>query len=225
MAGRITRVLAPAFLQPCQFIYALHRLKCVLAGQVVLAVIDSTSREQYTWIDIICAQETLCDTLAYLVREEGAVIKGVLPDVPGMSSRGHDTVLQLETSRGGRLRLIQSVSSSPLLSIPHYYSTHLMNAVTRDFLVIAYPKLTFIGRGLLTEAAFPAHMDPTSFVVAEEASGVEKQDAQKRGSPSPLSIKLDQWRTLGDDECVRIRLNQRTVGCRSLETVRWTLQD
>ncbi|KAI0826347.1 hypothetical protein BC629DRAFT_1455519 [Irpex lacteus] len=147
---RVTQLLAPNFNEPRQFIDALcpSRLNSILGGPFVASFIDSSS---------------------FFIKKEHATIKGVLADVPGMSSDAFDSALHLETSRGAKIRLIQSAGSSPLFSITHYYSTHLMNFITADFLVIAYPKLTFIHQGLLADDEYPANAEPSPTRIAFES--------------------------------------------------------
>lgn len=225
---RVTQLLAPNFNEPRQFIDALcpYRLNSVLSGPFVSSLIDSSSCEQYTWLDIISGHDTFCDALTFLIKKEHAIIKGVLADIPGMSSDAFNSALHLETSRGAKIRLIQSAGSSPLFSITHYYSTHLMNFITADFLVIAYPKLTFIHQGLLADDEYPANAEPTSFTVVEgDLEAGAKGDVNSGGSatPSAFITDKDKWRTFSDDDCVRIRLKDVAVDVGFLKAVRWRL--
>lgn len=225
---RVTQCLAPYFDEPLNFLKQLShtRLNAVLSGQFVSSLLDSTNSEQYTYLDIISGRHTFSDTLSYLLKEEGATIKGVLAQVPGMRSEAFASAIEIELNKSsvGRVRLIQSVRSSPLFPITLYYSTHLMNAIADNVLVVGYPKLTFLNRGLLTENEYPADPEPTSFSVLDSQEVLGRDTPRVPGRvaiPSAVASNLDQWRTFADCECVHIRLSQAAVDYGALKLVRW----
>lgn len=222
---RVTQLLAPYFDEPLIFLKELShpRLNSVLSGQFVASLLDSTNSEQYTYLDIISGRHTFSDTLAYLLKEEGATIKGVLAQVPGMRSEAFASAIEIELKKSsvGRVRLIQSVRSSPLFPVTLYYSTHLMNAIADNVLVVGYPKLTFLNRGLLTENEYPADPEATSFAILDSQEVLGPAVPGRVAVPSAVTSNLDQWRTFADSECVHIRLNEAAVDMGALKLVRW----
>ncbi len=226
---RITNLLTPYFAEPLMFLQQLSplRLNAVLSGHFVSAMLDSTNSQQYTYLDVFSGRDSFSDMLSYLLKKEGATVKGVLADVPGLGSKAFKCALQLETASGGLIRLIQSVRSSPFFPITLYYSTHLMNAITDNVLVVAYPKLTFLHRGVLTEDEYPADPEPTSFSVADLTERDLATDnglpAGRVASASAAFANLDKWRSFADRDCVHIRLNDAAFDVGPLKMVTWNV--
>ena len=64
----------------------------------------------------------------------------------------------IETGKG-RMDILQSREDCPFYPIAHYWSTHLMNALTSEAVVCGYPALTLQRKGVAVEGGIPGPVD------------------------------------------------------------------
>ena len=60
-----------------------------------------------------------------------------------------------------RVCLIRSATTCPLFPVAHYRATHLMNFVSKDRVVVAYPTLTFARKGIVVNVHGQSEIDST----------------------------------------------------------------
>lgn len=149
---RLIALLYPEVTDAQRFLDALHTFNAVITGNFVLTLIDPLQRQTFSSIDVIVGREEYGAFKHWLEVHESSYEEDRPDQILGLHKDGyHDAVLM--TCAGGYIRVIQSVARSPLFTIPHYYSSHLMNYISSDRICVAYPTLTYARQGILVTAS------------------------------------------------------------------------
>ncbi|KAH9848188.1 hypothetical protein C2E23DRAFT_709698, partial [Lenzites betulinus] len=123
----------------------------VVSGSSALHVLDFA--RSHSWqpadLDIYTPRHAVQPMLDYLRLQESYVVHTADNTVYLYDNPAIERVIHLR--RGQKeIDVIQSSSPSPLLPIPHFWSSHLMNYLTADGYCMAYPQYTLAGQGLLS---------------------------------------------------------------------------
>ena len=207
--------LVETFIDSTRLLDTLAELNGILVGQFVLSMIDPSGREHYDRVDIVVSAASFYAFIEYLEQQEHARLVTVVAELPGLSQKAHHTILDFALPRGA-VRLVRSATPNPFLCVPHFYSTHLMNVLTHDRLIVGYPTLTFRCQGILTEDHYPVENERISF----DVGGLERM------IPNHSCVGCvacpNRWRILGDRECAEIVFREAAVP-RARLSVKWKL--
>lgn len=224
MQDRVIQALFRNLDGPTKFLNALKRYNGVVSGEFVISLLDSAGAERYTHLDVFIDKRRFWEFIMYLVQEEKAQAHDVLVDIPGLRREAYITAMDFKIkSRQSTIRVIQSTGHSPLFSIPQYCSTHFMNVLTHDRLVIAYPKLTFLRTGILMDDTYPTNDILGTFRVVHTDSVMNAPAASSGPFAQAISSGL---RCFDDAACASIVFAQAGSGdYLGAAGVRWRLRD
>ena len=131
---------------------------CIITGSTALHFLLKRPRD---WVpghvDIITPKGQFSNVLNHILREGGAR----LTDTVTASDIGQDLDQQTGTSRLAKVQtdmakftVKESATLSPFHPIPFFWATHLMNALTSDACICAYPTLTLRKKTLVTNRQY-----------------------------------------------------------------------
>ena len=105
-----------------------------------------------TWkpgdVDILVPHHRFAEVVQFVLAIEGAIIINEFHEEYEGYATGFVHIVQVQTLLA-KFDIIQSPDRSPFRPIAHYYGTHVMNAITSDLVISAYPSLTFEGHSFL----------------------------------------------------------------------------
>ncbi|KAK7685935.1 hypothetical protein QCA50_010744 [Cerrena zonata] len=114
-------------------------------------------RQPYNWesceIDLIVCPAYIVDVTRFIMAFPGATrtsefgLDGVDDYIQNDFGIGSTTTI---TTTMASFKLVLSSEMSPFHLLAHYWSTHVMNALTADSLVCAYPTLTLQRKGIIS---------------------------------------------------------------------------
>lgn len=158
--SRVLRALAQNIKDPEAFLDQLRECNAVLSGQFVLSVIDPLETETYSTIDVFTSDDGFLRFVEYLEDTNNGRLHSFERVVPGLSDDGFHYAFEVHCA-SVNIRVVRAKTCFPAMSIPFYYSTHLMNYIAHDRVSVAYPSSTFIRRGILRDAQFRTDADFT----------------------------------------------------------------
>jgi hypothetical protein len=145
---RIDRDFAVNFHDAQDFWLAIKEFNIALTGKYVLSFLDPLSRERYDRIEAIAGREDFWSFLRFLNHHQSFRSLSSVCVLPHIHSSAYKLVVDV-VCENTTVRLIQSTKLNPLYTVAQFNSTHLMNTILFDRLVVAYPTLTFQGRGVV----------------------------------------------------------------------------
>ncbi|KAI0351713.1 hypothetical protein OH77DRAFT_1461428 [Trametes cingulata] len=101
---------------------------------------------------------------SYLIDVEGFVLHRHR-EVPYAAKLGHAAVLTLQKATR-RIDIVVSMNESALYPISHFWGSHVMNYLSADGYCVAYPELTFSGRGILSPFHLTDHRYPSDYTLS-----------------------------------------------------------
>jgi hypothetical protein len=144
---RIDRDLTINFDDAQEFWLAMKRFNVALTGSYVLSFLDPLSRERYDRIEVVAGRKDFWSFLQFLSDHKTYRSISFVSDLPNIRSSAYKLVVDV-VGKNTTVRLIQCPVLHPLYTVAQFNSTHLMNAILFDRLVVAYPTLTLRGRGV-----------------------------------------------------------------------------
>lgn len=193
---RVIDKLFTVFNQPEALLDALRDYNCIISGQFVLNLLKPSRMDPPLFVEVLAGDDQFSLFAHHLeTKEQGRVVAHVqdLPEfTPGSYQYAHLFVCAKTT-----VRVVRSCNNSPFYLVPHYPSTHLMNYLARDHIAIAYPTLTFDGKGVLVAG----HISDTlvgGFVVDTRPLICD------RGPCETSAACGDQMRWFNDEKCASI---------------------
>lgn len=162
---RILRSVARNLSKPEAFLHALQQYNCVVSGPFVLSLVDPLSSDSYERMDVFACDHRFSDFISYLKEEEHAVRGEDSIWVDGLEEGSFWYATDMKCP-AATVRIIRSPELTPLYTIPHYYSTHLMNVLFHNRLVVGYPSLTFTRKGVII-APVPAKTAQSTFQLGD----------------------------------------------------------
>ncbi|KAK7675918.1 hypothetical protein QCA50_021151 [Cerrena zonata] len=140
-------------LDPAAFRTMMRDTNCIISGSTALHFL---LREPSSWTpgdtDILVAPAYFDTTLRFILALPGAAITYDSQNVPpGVYHSINATLKRLVkvTTNMTTFDVMMSKERSPYHPVVHYWTTLVMNALTADFFVCAYPTLTFSHRGAM----------------------------------------------------------------------------
>ncbi len=154
--SRIVRELACNFRLPDSIMQGLKDFKAVLCGQAVVSVIEA--KETYDRVEFLVAKDSFWRFAEFLEDTEHIEMIGFVPILGTLHRDGYKYALDFKCPAtdgqpGTHVRVIRSTSNTPLFSVPYFFSTHLMNVITHDRLIVTYPQTTFARTGIVVDEA------------------------------------------------------------------------
>ncbi|KAK7681748.1 hypothetical protein QCA50_015095 [Cerrena zonata] len=139
--------------EPAAFRDMMRHTNTIISGSTALYFLH---RQPCTWTpgdtDIIVAPAHFDTTLRFIMALPGAVITYDSRNVPAGLYQAIgatlDRLVKITTDMGA-FDVMMSREISPYHPITHYWTTLVMNALTADFFVCAYPTLTYSHRGAI----------------------------------------------------------------------------
>ena len=208
----------------------------VISGSMALHYV---LRQPKAWapgdMDLITPKGRFQDVLDYVKTLPGATttldITGKDNENYPMHQVGFTRVVKVSTAQGN-IDVIQSKTESAFYPIPFYWGTHVMNALTWEACIVAYPSLTF--NHLAYVRSRPEHPSTANAMKKYVARGFtilfegrrEVEVLRVAGYTSCGTTCANLTRYFGDSDCltmsigegrvvwVRVRLGSVTVGWR-----------
>ncbi|KAI0312260.1 hypothetical protein OF83DRAFT_1176814, partial [Amylostereum chailletii] len=128
----------------------------IVSGSAALAYAMSATTFMNTWtpmdMDVYCSVATAVSVVDWFVRTQSYTYLPAFANVSGdvddeayfMEYHGGIAgVVHLTCSDGRSVDIICSKTPSPMYPLPHFWGTLVLNYLTADSLVVAYPQLTF----------------------------------------------------------------------------------
>ncbi|KAI0753910.1 hypothetical protein BC629DRAFT_1440969 [Irpex lacteus] len=139
--------LFTVFQDPRALLDALNDCNCILSGQFVVNLLNPTHMPTVDCVDVLAGDDRFALFAHHLERKERGRVVAHVEDVPDFTP-GSYKYAHIFTCAKSTVRVVRSNNNSPFYLVPHYPATHLMNYLTFDHLAVAYPTLTFAGKGV-----------------------------------------------------------------------------
>ena len=107
----------------------------------------------------------------FLEQYEQATMEGRIEELPEFVGGCYRYALLFSTPTT-TIRLVRATTTTPYRLVPHYVATHLMNFITTDYLLVAYPRTTFARRGLILVDHLPPSLH-TSYVTSSRQALIQ----------------------------------------------------
>lgn len=214
--GRVSRELACNFRFPDGLSHAMKTFSAILCGDFVVNVLEP--KEKYGRVDFIVPKHTFWGFIEFLEDSEDVEYLGFVRVLSTMHRNGYKHAVDFRCPEkdgqpGTVVRIIRSNATSPLYSVPYFFSTHLMNVITHDRLIVPYPALTFARTGVEVDPSGSLEQ-PTSFALGDLDRIVPNRTCANSRACGAC------WRSFNDNDCATIVFD----GPAAMEdNVRWKL--
>ena len=149
LSDSVLRTLSAITQNPAAFQSMMRRTCAVISGSTALYhVLRQPSTWQPSDVDLLVPTHRFREVTRFILAIPGAVIINQYVQKYNANGTGFSRILQVQTPLV-KFDIIQSTERSPFHPIAYYYGTHVMNAITADFVICTYPTLTLDGKSLL----------------------------------------------------------------------------
>ena len=139
---RILSELGESFQHGENLLSSLRTFNGVLSGSWVVNFVDPLELEPVNRIDILVGNNDFSLFIHWLETNEQANLLRCLTQVPEFTSGSYHCALEFQLPRTV-VRVVRCITNDPCFLVANYGSTHLMNYISADHLLVAYPALTF----------------------------------------------------------------------------------
>lgn len=225
MSESLCQTLSAFTEDPVAFQSMMRRTRAIISGSTALYHV---LREPSAWrpgdVDLLVPNQRFREVTRFILALPGAVVVNEYSQKYRARTTGFSRIVQVQTPLV-KFDIIQSTEGSPFHPIAYYYGTHVMNAVTADFVICSYPTLTLHGRSFLVPRQGQVMTDAIMRAVRkykERGFLFMEQDetTMEEGAPCSAAITCPHRnRSFGDHYCLMVPNTERPI----LET--WELMD
>lgn len=143
----------------------MRMLGAIISGSFALAFVMRNTDAVITPgdLDLYVPTQFAKRFVAYLVNVEG-YHRIATANIPYGRNSAHRPVILL-AKQGVRIDVVPSNNEAALFPLSHFWSTHVMNFLSADTFSVAYPDLTFAGRGLLSPFQLIAYRHTSEYII------------------------------------------------------------
>ena len=136
---------------PASFQSMMRSIRSIISGSTALYhVLRFPNTWQPTDVDLIVPNHRYAQVVQFVLDIPGAVVINEFPQQyeAARNVTGFSHIVQVQTPYA-KFDIIGSADRSPFYPLVFYYGTHVMNAITADLVISAYPSLTLEGHAVL----------------------------------------------------------------------------
>ena len=217
MSESLCQTLSAITDDPVSFQCMMRRTRAIISGSTALHHI---LRQPTAWqpgdVDLLVPHHRFRDVTRFILALPGAVIVNEYSQKYKTPATGFSHIVQVQT-RLVKFDIIQSSEGSPFHPIAYYYGTHVMNAITADFVICSYPTLTLHGRSFLVPRRNQNMTDAIMRAVRkykERGFQFMEPDAVSVGDGQPCGSTITcphRNRAMGDHFCLIMPNTERPV--------------
>ena len=203
------RTLSAITQDPAAFQSMMRRTRAIISGSTALYHV---LRQPVTWqpgdVDLLVPNHRFREVSRFILALPGAVVVNRYVQKYRSNDTGFSHILQVQTPLV-KFDIIQSTERSPFHPIAYYYGTHVMNAITADFVICTYPTLTLEGRSFLIPRRTQRMPEPVMRAVRKYIERgflfIEQDDADPDAEGQPCKANITcphRNRSFGDQYCL-----------------------
>ena len=168
LSASIAHTLSSITPDPAQFQSMMRTTRSIISGSTAL---HHVLRWPTAWkpgdVDLLVPNHRFVEAVHFILAIQGATIVNEHHEEYEGYATGFVHIVQVQTPLA-KFDIVQSPDRSPFRPIAHYYGTHVMNAITSDLVICAYPSMTFEGHSFVTPRRHQQILNPSTVRAIEK---------------------------------------------------------